>query len=1060
MADIKDIDAVRAFIKDVKKKHARGNAKELTYRSELERLISDLGDSKIDPINEAKGNDGNDVDLTIERNGIAIGHLEAKKIGLDINKDNLKGTDKDQFDRYIIAFDNLIYTNHLDWDFYRNKNLVHSVSIAKIESGEIKPIKENLIDLVVYIQDFLNQRPQSIKKAKQLTKYMAIKTRVMGKAFEKGVEGDSALESLIEQRKWIDEVLVKDITAEKFADMYAQTITYGLFMAKLYSENNINPPKAFIRQNIPNLLPTNYPFLKAFFNFIATSTLGDVLDGYIDDLIEIYQAVNIKKIMATYGQGNGREDPFIDFYEAFLKEYNPLERKLSGSYYTPVSIVDFIVQAVDWVLKDRFNLPKGLAHSEKIKVQWKVDRKEGEKYKTKPENVHKVQILDPATGTGTFLAQVIRHIAKEENAPESGNWDAYVDKDLLPRLHGFESMMAPYAMAYLKLDMVLAELGYKPTKAQPDRMSIYLTNSLTDANKSIPPLPFTKWLEKEAHGATDIKDNYPIMCVIGNPPYNTKSKNNDDWIKELIKDYRKEPGGHAPLKEQKDVLYDDYVKFIRMAQHMVDKNGEGVVGMITNHSYLDNATFRGMRWHLMNSFDEIYILDLHGDNIKKTGENVFTGIQQGVSIIIAWKQKRAEGTDKPLAQVFRGDLLSGTREEKFNKLEAKGKALSKERLDKGMFKKIDPRAPDYFFKRVNYELKSEYNKGFKITELMDNNSVGIITRRDKVTIDIDEICLWNRVKDIAKMPLEELIKKYDISKDTDHWKLSSAKSDVRKNYDENLLEKILYRPFDERWIYYTKKSNGFISRPLRNIMNHFLEQDNLGLLLKRQSKHDFSYAFVTNKITEGCVFESSFANNTVLPLHLHPNGKSIDTTHVNMDKKIRKAIEDAATDSKNGKPNEYAIFDYIYGVLHAPDYRERYAEFLKTDFPYIPYPKTPAEFWYLSSIGTKLRDLHLMDPTKVKFDLKAYPFKGKGDCKVVAPHFDNKRAFINKTQYFDNVPESAWNFYIGGRQTAREWLTDPNRKVLETQDIEHYQRIIAVLVQTEQTMQTIKWNRP
>ncbi len=1081
MTEKNDIEAIRDFIKKVGRKHAAGGATEHSYRPYLIKLIETL-DDKIDALNERKRIACGSPDITMMRDeDIPIGYLEAKDIDKSIRVFN--EANQLQFDSYTNSLDNLIYTNCLDWDFYRNGKREYSVSIAELKAGKIIPITKNYAELVIYLQDSLEQNPKTITTADELTEYMAKRTKMIRFSIIKSMDdkdGNKPLEALIKQHKLIDKMLVKDITVPEFANMYAQTITYGLFVAKLQSEANNNPTETFIRQNIPDLLPTTYPFLSKLFSFIASDELKDKLDRPIDALIRLYRSATVQDIMATYGHGTGREDPFLHFYEKFLAAYNPEERERSGVYYTPEPVVNFIVRGVDWVLKNKFNLQGGLANSEKTKIKWKTDRIEGEDYQEELREVHKLQILDPATGTGTFLAQTIRHIAKHVKKSAPANWSSYVDTDLLPRLHGFEFMMAPYAMSYLKLDMVLAELNYTPTKNRPDRMSIYLTNSLSEASKDIANLDFSNWLAEEAQGAADIKNNQPIMCVIGNPPYLAASKNKDPWILKLLEDYKKEPNSGKLLDERNPKwINDDYVKFIRLAQHMVEKNGEGVVGMITNHSYLDNATFRGMRWHLMKSFDEIYILDLQGDITKnktapdrKDDKNVFD-ITKGVSIIIAWKTKQAKGTEKPLAQVFRGDLL-GTRRKKF-------KALHAESLDSDLFQKLAPRAPDYFFKPVDYELKIEYNKSFKITKLFDapadmmegeddlksqkikpnksknthNYSVGIVTGGDSFVIAENKTKLHQRLDDFLKTDKSEsdIQEYYGLGKNYAK-RLFNNKAKLKINED-NFIP-IDYRPFDTRVIY---SDDLLIERSRKKIMHHFSKYGNLGILVKRQCKQDFSYVFITDKITESCVFESAYANNTVLPLYLYPDDNDLDRTiRINMDPIIRKDIEDAATDSKHGTPDEYAIFDYIYGVLHAPEYRTRYAEFLKEDFPRIPYPKDSAEFWYLSSIGTKLRKLHLM-PKDI--DISAYTFGGKDITPIVeSPYFDNEgngRVWINKSQFFDNVPESAWDFHIGGYQPAQKWLKD--RKGQEI-DYEHYQKIIAVLVQTKTTMDEIEWSRP
>ena len=1062
MVEQNDIEAIRDFIKTVKRTYEAGGATEHTYRPALTLLCDTVSDGGTKAVNEHKRTAHGSPDITMIHNNIAIGYLEAKDIGIDIRK--FKDANKNQFERYSQNLDNLIYTNCLDWDFYRDGKLIGNISIAKLKNSAITPNPLAYITLANLLQSFLGRRPKTITEGKELIEHTAKKTLIMRHAFEKGLSADEPVKSLVKSYNTVVKELIKGLDEEEFADMYAQTITYGLFAAWFDNKKLTK----FNRQQIEDLLPEDYPFLKNLFKFIIAMKPDPTVEWAIKDLIAVYNAADLEQIKKTYGQDSGRADLFMHFYENFLQAYDAKKRKAHGVYFTPEPVVDFIVRGVDWVLKNEFNLHDGLANSEKIGVEWKTDNAGN----FKDKDVHKVQILDPATGTGTFLAQTIRHIEKEVKA-SSDNWSSYVDKDLLPRLNGFEMLIAPYTMCYMKLDRVLKESKYVATDDRPERMHIYLTDSLTEANNDITVQSFNnEWIEKEAQGATDIKDNQPIMCVIGNPPYLSESKNKDPWILNLMEDYKKEPNTTKSIEEENPKsINDDYAKFIRMAQYMVDKNGEGVVGMITNHGYLDNPTFRGMRWHLMNSFDRIYILDLHGDVVKnktapdgKTDKNVFD-IKKGVSIIIAWKKEREEGKDKPIAQVFRGDIR-GT-------YKTKEKFLLKTNLNSNKFKKLDVRAPDYFFKRVNYKLKPEYNKGFKINDFMKKKANGIKTHRDHLVFDMDKKTLINRIKTFYdKTNTDEEIQDILNLKDNDEWSVTKARE--LGTFDTSYIIPCEFRPFDTRLLYY---DSNLIDRDRHDIMRHFLKEGNVGLLVKRQCKQDFSYAFVTDKITESCVFESAYANNTVFPLYTYPEMTDRDgqektplktTRIVNMDETIRKAIEDVATDSKHGKPDEYAIFDYIYGILHAPEYRTRYNEFLKEAFPRIPYPKDSAEFWHLSSVGTKLRDLHLVNTKKIKFDPKAYQFKSikKGVGKNIVKtggnflRWQNDKIWINDTQYFDNVPESVWDFYIGGNRPARKWLKDRKGQTLEHKDILHYQRIIAVLVQTKTTMDDIKWSRP
>ncbi len=1051
-----NIGAIKAFIKDVKSEHEVSGAKEQSYRPDLVGFIRKLGDSKTIVRNEGEKREGVTPDIVVMRkpDNLPNGYIEAKDITIDI--DNLKGQNINQLALYRGKFRNLIYTNNFDWNFYRDGNLVRSISIAKLsKSGEITEKPENYAELADYLQDFLDQRPQTIKAAKELAKYMARKTRIIHDAFRDGLFGEHRLESLEKQYNTIVEQLIRYLKKEEFADMYAQTVTYGLFVARLNST-----PETFNREKLRELVPKNYPFLKDLFEFIANKTLGDTLNLYIDDLIEIYRATD-DGIMKNYKNSGKGKDPFLHFYEDFLKEYDSANRKSKGVYYTPDAVVDFIVRGVDWVLKKKFGLDEGLANSERISTVVTNKKMDEEQF----DAPHRVQILDPATGTGTFLAQVIRHIAKNKKEAMGANWSSYVDKDLLPRLHGFEIMMAPYVMCYLKLHMLLNKLDYTPKGKKTQRMSIYLTDSLTGANKKIPSLGFgNEWLEDEARGAKDIKETAPIMCVIGNPPYNSKSKNTDKWINNLLKDYKKEPNTKDKLDEDNLVpINNDYVKFIRMAQHMVekdekgevDKNREGVVGMITGNGYLDGPTLRGMRWNLMKSFDEIYILDLHGDKIKnKDDKNVFD-ITTGVAILIAWKNKREEETDKPLAKIFHGDLSGDSRDVKF-------KTLGRESLDSKRFKKIKPCAPNYYFTPKDYSLVEEYEKGFKINKFMKRYSSGITTHRDALVVDIDKQTLIDRIKKFynrTKTPQE--IKDALGLEEKGEWTIQEART--KGNFDVNYIIQSIYRPFDIRPLYYDAN---LITRDRRKIMRHFLLGDNLGLITQRLTPHkgEWTDVLIGTNVIDAHVTGS---RSSAFPLYLYPeevNKKKQDKINlkaersVNMDETIRKAIEDVATDAKHGTPDEQQIFDYIYGLLHAPSYRKLYSQSLKDDFPRIPYPKDSAEFWRLSSVGTKLRDLHLM---KGNFNLAAYKFDGEDTTPIVECwDFHNEQIWINKTQYFANVPESAWETCIGGYQPAKEWLSDREGQTLETNDIAHYQKIIAVLVQTEQTMQTIKWSRP
>lgn len=1027
-----------------------GQATEHSYRPALYELFSAL-DERISVTNEPKRVAIGAPDFIFMRGDVPVGHCEAKDVGVELKR--LKDRNIEQKQRYLKGFTNLLYTNGLDFEFYREGELIRSISIGDVLMG-LQPKPEAFAELEAQLKDFVAQTPRTITSSKRLAELMAAKAvlikDVMGRALVADLErnGDTDLTA---QYRAFQEHLIHDITAADFADIYAETIAYGLFAARLHDQTL----DTFSRQEALELLPKSNPFLRRLFGYIAGPDLDDRMAWIIDDLTKIFLACNLNEIMADFGRLTGQNDPFLHFYETFLAAYNPAKRKARGVWYTPEPVVNFIVRAVDEVLKTEFGLADGLADTSKIRIDFDTGQtdKKG-KAITEKRDVHRVQILDPATGTGTFLAEVIKQIGKRVKDAAPGHWSAYVETELIPRIHGFELLMASYAMCHMKLDMILTEMGYKPS-GEPPRLSVYLTNSLEEGER-VEQVLFARWLAEEAREASKIKRDMPIMCVIGNPPYSGESANKGHWIMGLMDAYKKEPGGKEKLKERNPKwINDDYVKFIRFGEHMIEKNGEGILGFITNHGYLDNPTFRGMRWHLLNTFDAIYVLDLHGNAKKKevspdgsADKNVFD-IQQGVAIIIAVK-KAGTGKDKKLAKVFHGDLW-GTRSGKYDALREAG-------VKAKHFEPLSLQAPQYVMTRRDYALEEAYREGFGVQELMPVNSVGIVTARDALTIDMDKGELWRRVQDFAALPVEEAREKYQLGKDVRDWQVGWAQADVKTNFSEDRVVPIAYRPFDTRWTYYTGNSRGFICYPRDEVMQQLNGVSNMALSICRQSGvNEWAHiSCVQTIVDDSYVSNRSKERGYALPLYLYPEEGSLDQTRrVNFDPKIWRKLRELAKDDTRGEPDEIAIFDYIYGVLHSPDYRETFAEFLKTDFPRIPYPASPDIFWHVAEKGGALRRLHLMEPASI--GETPFPFMGEGDSVVDRPSFDAGSVWINKAQRFEGVPEIAWNFYIGGYQPAQKWLKDRKGRALSFADIQHYQRIIKVLSETHRIMGEIEF---
>jgi predicted helicase len=988
-----------------------------------------------------------DYILTKLKKDIPIGFIEAKDIG-DKDLSGAKKTgNKEQFDRYKASLGNLIFTDYLDFHLYRDGQFVTKIAIGEITDKGIVPLTENFSSFENLIKEFCTHVGQTIKSSKKLAEMMAGKARLLSEVIEKALTSDETHNedsTLKDQMNAFKEILIHDITPKGFADVYSQTIAYGLFAARLHDPTL----PTFSRQEAAELIPKSNPFLRKLFGYIAGPDIDDRIKWIVDGLVEIFLACNVEEILKNYGKSTKMEDPIIHFYETFLSEYDPKLRKARGVWYTPKPVVNFIVRAVDDILKTEFDLPQGLADNSKTKIKIDLQGKKVE------QEVHKVQILDPATGTGTFLSEVVKHIHHKFKG-QQGVWSNYVETHLLPRLNGFELLMASYAMAHLQMDLLLTETGFKPTKDQ--RLKIYLTNSLEESHPDTGTL-FANWLSSEANEANFIKRDTPVMCIVGNPPYSGESNNKGEWIMKLMEDYKKEPGGKEKLKERNPKwINDDYVKFLRYGQHYIERNGSGVLAFINPHGYLDNPTFRGMRWNLLKTYDKIYTIDLHGNSKKKETSpdgsadvNVFD-IMQGVSINVFVKTGKKKANE--LGQVFHYDL--------YGKRDLKYDFLSDNSLKNIDFTELPNVAPNYYFVQKNFTSQKNFNEGFFINEIFPINNVGVVSANDKILVN-------NKSKNL----LSEVAYFYKIE------------------VNEELVNKISYRPFDNKYIYYDTK---LVGRSRERIMQHFIKKENIGLnwIRPMSSKYEFDI-FISKNITDQCSAGNKSAGagiSYLAPLYLYPEtdgqlstdqtATRIPNLNIEIVNKIAKQLGLTFVPEKELKGNvcmanndevrpEFRqtlapidMLDYIYAVLHSPTYREKYKEFLKIDFPKIPYPKDSKTFWESVSLGSQIRQIHLLESATVEEYITE--FNIDGDCVVRKPSFfissevEKKvgKVYINETQYFENVPEVAWNFYIGGYQPAQKWLKDRKDRKLEFDDIAHYQKIIVALFETNRLMKEI-----
>ena len=813
-----------------------------------------------------------------------------------------------------------------------------------------------------------------------------------------------------------------------FADIYAQTIAYGLFTARVFGYIK-EPNQDFNRANAAEQLPETNPFLKQLFEDISKSSVEDLGDDLVDaiaEAMEILRAAKMDAILSDFRHKMNREDIVIRFYEDFLAAYKPKMRERRGVYYTPEPVVSYMVRSVDLLVQEKFNKPLGLADPE-------------------------VMILDPACGTGTFLLWIFQLIYKRflENPAlfteglEDKSWSIYVKERLLPRVFGFELLMAPYAICHLKLGLFLEETGYKFDSGK--RLGVYLTNTLEDVARKQEVL-FKEFIAQESDAATEIKRDLPIMLVIGNPPYSGHSENNNKWIKSLVNCYYFVDG--KPLGEKNPKwLQDDYVKFIRFAQWRIDQSSQGILAFISNHGFLDNPTFRGMRQSLINSFDGISVYDLHGNNKKKekqsdgsADENVFD-IQQGVAITLAVK-----GKDK----YIKHSHLFGSRENKYQ-------ILTYNTIKSTDFTELTPQSEFYLLTPQDNDLFSEYGRYWKITDMMPINVLGFQTHRDDFAIDFERETLYKRINEMRDPNISDhqYSEKYNI-KDNRDWNLKEARKVI--SFDPHWDEKIiscLYRPFDWRNAYY---SSAIIDRPRRELINHVVGRENLCLLSSRQqSTLGYRHCWITRDPVNDCVISTTSREaNQVFPLYLYPDPNKPQEIQQEKRSNFSPEFLREITEKLGYLPTPEEIFYYIYAVFHSPTYRSRYAEFLKIDFPRVPLTKDKNLFNTLSEYGEKLAELHLM--TSPLLDNLPTNFVAQGDLVVAAgyPKYNEGTVEINKQgDAFTGVAQEVWNFYIGGYQVCQKWLKDRKGRVLSVEDIVHYQKIVVALGETIKLMQMI-----
>jgi predicted helicase len=856
-------------------------------------------------------------------------------------------------------------------------------------------------------------------------------------------EKDSTSASIRDLFELFKQELASDLTVPQFADLFAQTLSYGLFAAYF---SYPDPPR-FQRQHSTSATAHTNPFLQQLFAIIAGPELDDEpFARYVDELMHLLAEIDTHAALAGSDQCAYQEDLLSCFYEKFLEHYDPQLRELRGVYYTPEPVVSYIVRSVDLVLRSHLNCQDGLADT-------------------------RVILLDPACGTGNFLQEMIKHIRAEfRKTGHAHRWSDYVHAHLLPHLFGFELLMAPYVIAHLKLGMQLAALdlpgperrtwAYKFEK--DERLNIYLANTLEVGFRDAAPSACN-----------------PVMVILGNPPYAGHSANKGRWINTLLDAYKadcpelKKPG-------QAKWLSDDYVKFIRLAQWQIEQAGYGILAFITNHSYLDNPTFRGMRLSLLQSFDDMYILDLHGNSKKKeqapggsTDENIFD-IQQGVAISIFVKWRNASGVHTPSFAIVHHADLWGLRE--VYQLDTQGYPvltggkyswLAQHDLASTHWTTLNPQPPFYLFVPQDSRYLAEYQAGWHLPDIFRPNGApapGIVTCHDQFAISWTKAEACSKVERFLSTKTEDEARRLFRLCSQDQWQYAGAKSELANGAWCQEVTEILYRPFDRRWTVF----NRHVAVHRRElVMRHMLAGENIGLTIGRAGQvidqHEWDIVFCTRFITEFNLYRRG--GNNLFPLYLY-TGASPGDRRANL---AAGFISEFATrlgmtwvaDGYGDLRQTFGpqdVFTYMYAVLYSPDYRKRYAPFLKIDFPRLPLTSNSALFRALCTLGTRLIGLHLME--RYPSQITSFPIPGNNIVESVhyteqSEHKAMGRVWINTRQYFDDVPLEAWNFSIGGYQICKKWLKDRKRRRLSDDDLAHYQQIVAILAGTASLMREI-----
>jgi len=1011
------------YLRQIKKSVSKGDYTEMTLRTPLENFIRGLNPD-FDVTHEAKRLKALGApDFTAYRSGVNVGYVEAKDLGKNLDEE----LESKQLKKYRESIDNIILTDYRRFILIRGNQTIFDQSLFSLaDLGDPKShVRENKIDEFVQLIDtFFGYRQPTIRSAKILAEELAKKTKLLKDLAIEQLEEDLAKvergiapSSLYDFYEALNE-LIKDISVQDCADAYAQTIAYGLFLAKINEKGTLD------RDTAASHIPRNIKIIRKIFSSIAGDSLPSDVSWIVDALIDILNASEVDEILSEIDfRGKKDRDPFTFFYEDFLAFYEPEKKKRLGVYYTPRPVVSFIVKSINRILKDDFDKPMGFAE-------------EG------------LTVLDPAVGTGTFLWLVfLSTLVELKDRGLGGLIPKKIKNHILKDFYGFELLITPYIIAHLKLTTVLKKWFYE--FGDDDRIQVYLTNSL-EPFETHTHMPFFRELTEESEKADDLKLKKPVLVVLGNPPYSVSSSNKSQWILEKMDDYKK--GLHEKNYQQLD---DDYVKFIRFSHWKIEQSGRGIVGLITNNSYLEGIVHKKLRESLLDTFDRIYILNLHGSSRKKErapdgskDENVFD-IQQGVAIGIFVK------TDSATHKAVLYADLHGMRDGKYHWLDTNTVQSIK-------WREIKPESPHYFLIPKDFTFKDEYYKFTPVNEIFDTYVSGVKTHRDNLVVSFSEAELRDKMSLLTSNESDYYIRdRFGLKETKDGWNLAEVRNKIRDMDLTSYFRPYTYRPFDTRFVCYTPL---LVTRPRENVMRNFFES-NIGLVSVRQFAEEFSFnhAFVTDAITNDRVFVSNRGAAYVFPLYIHTNSRAgsprIDSQEQESDP-VEYAIQpnfkpqfteylEQVYPSSSVQPED--VLGYIYAIMYSPTYRETFNEFLKIDFPRIPFVKDYSKFRRLAELGRELIDMHLL---RVKMEVTT-EFDAQGSNVVEFVKHNNERISINENQFFEGVPDGVWEFCIGGYQVLDKWLKSRKGRELSSGEIEHFLQIVEVIKKTLEYMKEI-----